>query len=67
MCDRESVYVRAPSTYTDGLPLSMANEQRWHKVSFVIAITYIVFLKIDIGKLSARLRWSLQFVWSIFF
>lgn len=32
----------------------------WHKVSFVIAISYIVLSRIDIGKLSARLRW-----WSV--
>lgn len=36
-------------------------DECWHKVSFVIAISYIVFLKIDIGKLSARLTWSVCF------
>lgn len=36
----------------------LRSDECWHKVSFVIAISYIVFLKIDIGKLSARLRWS---------
>lgn len=42
----------------------LRSDECWHKVSFVIAISYIVFLKIDIGKLSVRLRWSVCFEFS---